>query len=63
MYNIINKKISEEEFIKLIILAISFYKKKVEKTISKERYAIMPYYKWHYKFISNLNKKIEGKVD
>jgi hypothetical protein len=28
MYKIINKKISEEEFIKLINLGISFYKKK-----------------------------------
>ena len=63
MYNIINKKLSEEEFIKLIHLAISFYKKKIEKTKSNERYAIMPYYKWHYKYISNLNKKIEAKID
>jgi len=60
MYKIINKKLSEEEFIMLINLAISFYKKKKRNTKSNERKAIMPYRKWHYKFIINLNKK-EGK--
>jgi hypothetical protein len=36
MYNIINKKISEEEFIKLINLGISFYKKKIIQYQMKE---------------------------
>jgi hypothetical protein len=39
MYDIINKKISEEEFKKLMILSISFYKKKIEKEVTKLRYA------------------------
>jgi hypothetical protein len=63
MYVIINKKISEEEFKKLMILSISFYKKKIEKEVTKLRYAKMPYYKWHYKFISNLKKKKDEKID
>jgi hypothetical protein len=65
LYKIINKSLSEEEFTNLIILSISFYKKKKEKEKEKStiRYAIMPYYKWHYKFISNLNKKVEEKID
>ena len=63
LYKIINKSLSEEEFTNLIILSISFYKKKIKKEKSTIRYAIMPYYKWHYKFISNLNKKVEEKID
>jgi len=63
IYKIINKKILENEFINLIILAVSFYKSKIDKTKSVIRYAIMPYYKWHYKIISNLNKKVEDKID
>ncbi len=62
MYRIINKKISEEEFIILINLAISFYKKKKRDTISNERKVIMVYCKWHYKVIINLKKyKNENK--
>ena len=30
---------------------------KSNKTISNDRYSIMPYTKWHYKFISNLKKE------
>jgi hypothetical protein len=60
MNKIINKKLSEEEFIMLINLAISFYKKKRD-TISNEKKAIMPYCKWHYKFIINLNKNKKEK--
>ncbi len=61
MYKIINKKLSEEEFIMLINLTISFYKKKKRNTISNERKAIIPYNKWHYKYITNLNKNKKEK--
>ena len=57
MYQILNNKLSLSEFDKLIVLSISFYTKLINKTISNDRYSIMPYTKWHYKFISNLKKE------
>lgn len=57
MYKLINNNLSLDEFEKIIILNISFYTQKIAKTISNERYSIMPYTKWHYKYIINKNKK------
>lgn len=65
MYEIINNKISFDEFYNAIILNVSFYEQKNDKKFSKERYAYMPYTKWHYKHIANItkNKRINKKKD
>jgi len=65
MYEIINNKISFDEFYNAIILNVSFYEQKINKELSKERYALMPYTKWHYKHIANItkNKRINKKKD
>ena len=62
MYKILNNTLSFDEYKNLIILSISFYKKIIDKKKSNERYAIMTYYKWHYKFISNLDKNNKKEV-
>ena len=63
MYKIINNNLSFEEFEKIIILNISFYTQKIDKTISNDRYSIMPYTKWHYKYIININKNKKQNDD
>jgi len=63
MYKLINNNLSFEEFEKIIILNISFYTQKIDKTISNERYSIKPYTKWHYKYITNIQKNNKQNDD
>jgi hypothetical protein len=62
MYKILNNNISYDEFRKLIIINISFYKKIINKEKTNIRYSIMPYTKWHYKYIINLDKKNDKNI-